>query len=138
VDLKAFIRNADRTVGTMLGYEVTRRHGGCGCPRHDSHRVHRLRRSKLRRVRAARCDDDAHRRCQRRLRQGAVGWKADRVPAAAVDVQSQDNIIIGNVAFYGATSGEGYVRGVAGERFCVRNSGATSSSKASAIMDAST
>src|SRR3989440_1364115 len=34
-----------------------------------------------------------------------------------------DNVIIGNVAFYGATSGEAYVRGMAGERFCVRNSG---------------
>ena len=38
---------------------------------------------------------------------------------------AEENIIIGNVAFYGATSGEAYIRGVAGERFCVRNSGAT-------------
>jgi glutamate synthase (ferredoxin) len=37
---------------------------------------------------------------------------------------TEENIIVGNVAFYGATSGEGYVSGVAGERFCVRNSGA--------------
>jgi len=37
----------------------------------------------------------------------------------------QDNIIIGNVAFYGATSGEAYINGIAGERFCVRNSGAS-------------
>jgi glutamate synthase (ferredoxin) len=36
---------------------------------------------------------------------------------------SEDNIIVGNVAFYGATSGEAYIRGMAGERFCVRNSG---------------
>jgi len=39
--------------------------------------------------------------------------------------RTEENIIIGNVAFYGATSGEAYVSGVAGERFCVRNSGAT-------------
>jgi glutamate synthase (ferredoxin) len=39
--------------------------------------------------------------------------------------KSEDNIIIGNVGFYGATGGEGYIHGVAGERFCVRNSGAT-------------
>ena len=38
---------------------------------------------------------------------------------------AENNIIIGNVAFYGATSGEGYIAGKAGERFCVRNSGAT-------------
>jgi glutamate synthase (NADPH/NADH) large chain len=38
---------------------------------------------------------------------------------------AEDNVVTGNVAFYGATSGEAYVRGIAGERFCVRNSGAT-------------
>jgi Glutamate synthase domain 3 len=40
------------------------------------------------------------------------------------DIHTEDNIIIGNVAFYGATSGEAFIRGKAGERFCVRNSGA--------------
>ena len=39
--------------------------------------------------------------------------------------EAEDNIIIGNVALYGATSGEAYIAGMAGERFCVRNSGAT-------------
>ena len=39
--------------------------------------------------------------------------------------KQDENIIIGNVAFYGATSGKAYINGVAGERFCVRNSGAT-------------
>ena len=109
------------------GYEVTRRYGGAGLARrHDPHHVHRLGRPELRRVRAARHDDDAGRRRERRLRQGAVGRPADRLSAAAVRRSSrEENIIIGNVAFYGATSGEGYVRGVAGERFCVRNSGAT-------------
>jgi glutamate synthase (ferredoxin) len=38
---------------------------------------------------------------------------------------AEDNVIIGNVAFYGATAGEAYIRGIAGERFCVRNSGLT-------------
>ncbi len=75
VDLNAFIRNADRTVGTMLGYEVTRRHGGCGLPDDTHpHQLHRIGRTELRRVRAARHDDDAGRRRQRRLRQGPVGW----------------------------------------------------------------
>ena len=46
-----------------------------------------------------------------------------KVPENATFVSDQ-NIIIGNVAFYGATSGEAYVNGIAGERFCVRNSGA--------------
>jgi glutamate synthase (ferredoxin) len=47
------------------------------------------------------------------------------MPPPLSTFRSEDNIVIGNVGFYGATSGEGYVRGVAGERFCVRNSGAT-------------
>ena len=83
-------------------------------------------------------DDDAGRRRQRRLRQGTVGRQADRVPPPLSTFKSQENIIIGNVAFYGATSGEGYVRGVAGERFCVRNSGARWWSRALAITAAST
>jgi glutamate synthase domain-containing protein 3 len=56
---------------------------------------------------------------------GLSGGKLVVYPPALSAFKSQENIIIGNVAFYGATSGEGYVRGVAGERFCVRNSGAT-------------
>ncbi len=125
--LTAFIRNANRTVGTMLGYEVTRRYGGDGLPDDTiQHQLHRLGRPELRRVRAARHDADARRRRQRLLRQGAVGRAADRASAAGCPTfKSEENIIIGNVGFYGATSGEGYVRGVAGERFCVRNSGAT-------------
>ncbi len=45
-------------------------------------------------------------------------------PPENVQYRAEDNIIIGNVALYGATSGEAYINGVAGERFCVRNSGA--------------
>jgi glutamate synthase (NADPH/NADH) large chain len=56
---------------------------------------------------------------------GLSGGKLIAYPPRLSTFKSQDNIIIGNVAFYGATGGEGYVRGVAGERFCVRNSGAT-------------
>jgi glutamate synthase (NADPH/NADH) large chain len=44
-------------------------------------------------------------------------------PDKEASFKAEDNIIIGNVAFYGATSGEAYIRGQAGERFCVRNSG---------------
>jgi glutamate synthase (ferredoxin) len=56
---------------------------------------------------------------------GLSGGRLIVHPPKLSTFRSEDNIIIGNVAFYGATSGEGYVRGVAGERFCVRNSGAT-------------
>jgi glutamate synthase (ferredoxin) len=56
---------------------------------------------------------------------GLSGGRLITYPPRLSTFTSEENIIIGNVAFYGATSGEGYVRGVAGERFCVRNSGAT-------------
>jgi glutamate synthase domain-containing protein 3 len=56
---------------------------------------------------------------------GLSGGRLIVYPPVLSAFKSQENIVIGNVAFYGATGGEGYVRGVAGERFCVRNSGAT-------------
>ena len=67
------------------------------------------------------------RRRQRLRRQGPVRRAAHRAPAArrAADFVAEDNIIAGNVILYGATGGEVFLRGVVGERFCVRNSGAT-------------
>jgi glutamate synthase (NADPH) large chain len=56
---------------------------------------------------------------------GLSGAKLVVYPSAKASFVPEDNIIIGNVAFYGATSGEAYIRGMAGERFGVRNSGAT-------------
>ena len=54
---------------------------------------------------------------------GLSGGKIIVYPPAGATFVPEENIIIGNVAFYGATGGEAYIRGVAGERFCVRNSG---------------
>jgi glutamate synthase (ferredoxin) len=54
---------------------------------------------------------------------GLSGARLTIAPPEASTFKAEENIIIGNVAFYGATSGEAYIRGVAGERFCVRNSG---------------
>ena len=70
--------------------------------------------------------------------QGALGRQDRRLPARESTFVPEDNIIVGNVGLYGATSGEAYVRGVAGERFAVRNSGATPWSRASATTAAST
>ena len=55
---------------------------------------------------------------------GLCGGRIAISPPKGVSFKASENIIIGNVAFYGATAGEGYIRGVAAERFCVRNSGA--------------
>jgi glutamate synthase (ferredoxin) len=54
---------------------------------------------------------------------GLSGGKIIVYPPARSTFRAMDNVIIGNVAFYGATAGEAYIRGMAGERFCVRNSG---------------
>jgi glutamate synthase domain-containing protein 3 len=126
VELNAFIRNADRTVGTMLGSEVTRRHGGCGLPV-DTLRINFTGSAGqsfgafVPRGMTMTLVGDAN----DGFGKGLSGGKLIAYPPRLSTFKSQDNIIIGNVAFYGATSGEGYVRGVAGERFCVRNSGAT-------------
>jgi glutamate synthase domain-containing protein 2/glutamate synthase domain-containing protein 3 len=126
VDLTAYIRNADRTVGTMLGSEVTRRHGAAGLPA-DTIRITftgSAGQSFGAFVPAGmtmRLVGDAN----DGFGKGLSGGRLIVHPPALSAFKSEENIVIGNVAFYGATSGEGYVRGVAGERFCVRNSGAT-------------
>ncbi len=126
VDLTAYIRNADRTVGTMLGSEVTRRHGAAGLPA-DTIRITftgSAGQSFGAFVPAGmtmRLVGDAN----DGFGKGLSGGRLIVHPPVLSAFKSEENIVIGNVAFYGATSGEGYVRGVAGERFCVRNSGAT-------------
>jgi glutamate synthase (NADPH/NADH) large chain len=55
---------------------------------------------------------------------GLSGGTLVLYPDAKSTIVAEDNIVVGNVCFYGATSGESYIRGMAGERFCVRNSGA--------------
>jgi glutamate synthase (NADPH) large chain len=125
VDLKAYIRNADRTVGTMLGYEVTRRHGAAGLPADTI---------KITFTGSAGQSFGAFVPAGMTMKlvgdandgfgKGLSGGRLIVHPPALSAFKSEENIVIGNVGFYGATSGEGYVRGVAGERFCVRNSGA--------------
>ena len=59
------------------------------------------------------------------LGKGLSGGRLIVRPAAESRFEAEENVITGNVAFYGATSGEAFIRGIAGERFAVRNSGAT-------------
>jgi glutamate synthase domain-containing protein 3 len=125
VSLEYAIRNANRAVGTMLGSEVTRRWGGDGLP-DDTIRI--------------RCLGSAGQSFGAFVPRGItltlVGDANDYVgkglsggtlvvhPPADSALVAEDNIIVGNVVLYGATSGEAYFRGLAGERFAVRNSGA--------------
>src|SRR5687767_6362669 len=120
------IRNMDRTVGTMLGYEVTKRYGGQG-----------LADGTIRITFTGSAGQSFGAFVPRGMTftlvgdandgfgKGLSGGRLMVFPPPESTFKSEENIIVGNVAFYGATSGEAFVRGLAGERFCVRNSGAT-------------
>ena len=69
---------------------------------------------------------------------GLSGGKIIVFPPGRRPSSAEENVIIGNVALYGATGGEAYIRGMAGERFCVRNSGVERSSRRWATTAAST
>jgi len=118
------IRNVNRVVGTITGSAITRRWGAAGLP-DDTVKV-RFKGSAgqsfgafLPRGMTFTLEGDAN----DYVGKGLSGGKLVIYPPAGSTFVAEENIIIGNVAFYGATAGEAYIRGMAGERFCVRNSG---------------
>ncbi len=126
VRLEMPIRNIHRSVGTMLGSEVTRRHGGDGLA--DGTIDIHLRGSAgqsfgafLPRGITLHLEGDANDYVAKGLSGGRVILRPDSTATFA----AEENVIAGNVVLYGATSGEAFIRGVVGERFGVRNSGAT-------------
>jgi glutamate synthase (NADPH) large chain len=125
VTLELPVRNVNRTVGTMLGYAVTRRWGGQGLPANTIDI--RLRGSAgqslgafLPRGITLRLAGDAN----DYLGKGLSGGRIIAAPDPAAGFAAEHQVIAGNVIGYGATSGEMFLRGLVGERFCVRNSGA--------------
>jgi glutamate synthase (ferredoxin) len=126
VEFSSFIRNSDRTVGTMLGYEVTKRYGGKGLPDDTIKMTFTGSAGQsfgafLPRGITMTLVGDAN----DGFGKGLSGGNLMAYPPLRSTFRTEENIIIGNVAFYGATGGQAFVSGVAGERFCVRNSGAT-------------
>jgi glutamate synthase (ferredoxin) len=125
VDLRLPIRNVHRTVGTILGYEVTSRCGADGLP-DDTIRIHFTGSAGqsfgafVPRGITLVLEGDSN----DYLGKGLSGGKLVAFPPREATFAPQENILVGNVVLYGATSGEAYVRGIAGERFAVRNSGA--------------
>ncbi len=118
------IRNVNRVVGTMVGSEVTRRYGADGlCD--DTIRLHfqgsagQSFGAFIPRGMTLVLEGDSN----DYIGKGLSGGKIVVYPPGGSTFAPEENIIVGNVAFYGATSGEAYIRGLAGERFCVRNSG---------------
>ncbi len=119
------VRNVNRTVGTMLGAEVTRKYGAEGLPigtidvtLHGS--SGQSLGAFIPRGVAIRLYGDSN----DYVGKGISGGRVVIRPDVKATFPSQDNVIAGNVIGYGATAGEIFIRGVVGERFCVRNSGA--------------
>ncbi len=119
------IRNVNRVVGTITGSEVTRKWGAKGLP-HDTIHI-KFNGSAGQSFGAFMpkgmtfvLEGDANDYCGK----GLSGGRIIAFPPATATFRAEDNIIVGNVALYGATGGEAYIRGMAGERFAVRNSGA--------------
>ena len=118
------VRNVNRVVGTITGSEITRKWGAKGLPE-DTVRIH-FRGSAGQSFGAFmptgmsfRLEGDAN----DYVGKGLSGGKLIIHPPAGSTFVPEENIIVGNVALYGATSGEAFIRGMAGERFAVRNSG---------------
>lgn len=117
------IKNVNRVVGTILGNEITKRHWE-GLPEDTVHLHFQGSAGQsfgafVPKGVTLELEGDAN----DYLGKGLSGGKIILYPPVASTFVAEENIIAGNVAFYGATGGEAYIRGMAGERFCVRNSG---------------
>lgn len=121
---KLKINNVDRVVGTIVGSEISKRYGENGLPE-DTIKLTFVGSAGqsfgafIPRGMSLELEGDAN----DYLGKGLSGGKIVVYPPKDSDYEPEKNILIGNVAFYGATSGEAYINGIAGERFCVRNSG---------------
>jgi len=125
VEASLSVRNTDRVVGTMLGSEITRRYGPEGLPEDSIHfRFQGTAGQSFGAFIPSGLTLELEGDANDYFGKGLSGGKLILYPPAQSVFTPEHNIIVGNVAFYGATGGEAYVRGVAGERFGVRNSGA--------------
>ncbi len=118
------IRNVHRVVGTITGSELTKKWGSNGLPDDTIHikftgSAGQSFGAFMPRGMTLELEGDAN----DYLGKGLSGGRIILYPPKGSTFVPEENIITGNVAFYGATSGEAYIRGMAGERFCVRNSG---------------
>ncbi|OYW24773.1 MAG: glutamate synthase large subunit, partial [Planctomycetales bacterium 12-60-4] len=126
VRLDIEVQNIDRALGTMLSHEISKKWGAKGLPEGTVH-IH-CRGSAGQSLGAwlahgvtIEVEGDAN----DYVGKGLSGGRVIVYPPANVSFVPEENIVIGNVALYGATEGEAYFRGRAAERFCVRNSGAS-------------
>ncbi len=124
VDIILPVHNTNRTVGTILGHHITKKYGAEGLPE-DTINVHFNGSAGMSfgafvpRGVTLTLEGDSN----DYIGKGLSGGKIIVYPPRHSTFVPEENILVGNVVLYGATSGEAYFRGIAGERFCVRNSG---------------
>jgi len=126
VEIKLPIRNVHRTVGTMLSSEIAKRYGSAGLPEDFIHCHFKGSAGQSFGAFAAKgltlvLEGDANDYTGK----GLSGARMIVYPPKASNFVFEENILVGNVVLYGATSGEAFFNGMAGERFAVRNSGVT-------------
>jgi glutamate synthase (NADPH/NADH) large chain len=118
------IRNTDRTVGAMLSNEISKIYGSPGLPEDTIHyKFNGSAGQTFGGFLAKGVTFELEGESNDYFGKGLSGGKLIIYPSRNAHFKAHENIIIGNVAFYGATSGEAYINGKGGERFCVRNSG---------------
>ena len=119
------IKNTDRTTGTLLSNEITKIYKGAGLPSDTIHfKFTGTAGQSFGAFNTKGITLEIEGDANDYFGKGLSGAKLIAYPSKDAGFVPEENIIIGNVAFYGATSGEAFIRGKAGERFCVRNSGA--------------
>ncbi len=126
VKMELPITNMDRTVGTMLSHQVAKRYGGAGLPEDTiSCTFKGCAGQSFGAFLANGVTFTLVGESNDYLGKGLSGGKIIVKPPENITYDPSENIIVGNVLLYGATSGEVYINGLAGERFCIRNSGVT-------------
>ena len=120
------VRNVDRTIGTVLSNEISKKYGSAGLPDNTINFKFKGSAGQSFGAFAAKgISFELEGEANDYVGKGLSGAQLAIYPAEVATFTPEANIIIGNVALYGATSGEVFIRGMAGERFAVRNSGAT-------------
>jgi glutamate synthase (NADPH/NADH) large chain len=126
VVLDVAISNTNRTVGTMLSNQIATRFGHAGLPDDSIHiNFNGTSGQSFAAFLAKGITFELSGEGNDYVGKGLCGGRIIIKPPVAFSGLAHENIIVGNTVMYGATTGESYFRGVAGERFCVRNSGAT-------------
>ncbi|MBQ32340.1 MAG: glutamate synthase large subunit [Deltaproteobacteria bacterium] len=126
VCIKMPVKNTDRTIGTMLSNRIAKRYGEAGLPDNTIHcRLTGTSGQSFGAFLAKGVTLELEGDSNDYTGKGLSGGRLIIYPWKAATYKPDENILIGNTVLYGATSGEAYFRGIAGERFAVRNSGAT-------------